>query len=93
MKLKRWVFRDADTRGQLYRQLAVGLVIHANTAIPFRHHSNRVRRVLRSHRRTRKRGGQIMTGLTQALIVYSPLIAFAVLMTCVEIYKSIDRNP
>lgn len=34
-----------------------------------------------------------MTGLTQALIVYSPLIAFAVLMTCVEIYKSIDRNP
>ena len=26
MKLKRWVFRDADTRGQLYRQLAVGLI-------------------------------------------------------------------
>ena len=34
-----------------------------------------------------------MTGLTQAPIVYSPLVAFAVLMTCVEIHKSIDRNP
>ena len=26
MKLKRWTFRDADTRDQFYRQLSVGLI-------------------------------------------------------------------
>lgn len=35
MKLQRWRFRDAGTRGQFYRQLSVGLITGGVIGISF----------------------------------------------------------